>query len=302
MSMGISFDTLTGVIRQAHEELAARAGRAINLSLTLRNWLIGCYIAEYELRGSDRAQYGDNLLSELAKHLTELKVSNCNRRQLYRYLRFYRLYPEIVGTLSAQLKKLLPAGTTALEKVGTASPQLRPQADTRDGGMLSLMSTLDSPRLKDEREAESVADHLVTQALLGAAGPRVRWSVAPCVRDRFLAGTVAGDQPGEQVPWPAPDLVTDQPRPHSGNLVTPRLTKLAEHRQRTLPLCEVARMGGRSGGRGVRVASHFLPAQASGRAHSRRTAQDGASGRPKPAETGLRCDGSGTRASVFRGV
>ena len=62
---------------------------------------------------------------ELAKRLTELKVSNCNRRQLYRYLRFYRLYPEIVGTLSAQLKKLLPVDAKALEKVGTSSPQLR---------------------------------------------------------------------------------------------------------------------------------------------------------------------------------
>jgi hypothetical protein len=74
----------------------------------LRNWLIGCYIAEYELYGSDRATYGDNLLLELANRLTGLKVSNCNRRQLYRYLRFYRLYPEIVGTVSAQFKKLLP--------------------------------------------------------------------------------------------------------------------------------------------------------------------------------------------------
>lgn len=121
----LSFEKLVGTIRQAHEELAAQAGKAVNLSLTLRNWLIGCYIAEYELRGSDRAHYGDSLLNELAKRLTELTISNCNRRQLYRYLRFYRLYPEIMGTLSAQLKKLLPAGAKALEKVGTASPQLR---------------------------------------------------------------------------------------------------------------------------------------------------------------------------------
>ena len=54
--------------------------------------------------GEDRAGYGDSLLTELAKRLTELKVSNCNRGQLYRYLRFYRLYPEIVGTLSPQLR------------------------------------------------------------------------------------------------------------------------------------------------------------------------------------------------------
>ena len=120
-----NFEKLVGVIQEVHEELAAQAGRAVNISLTLRNWLVGCYIVEYELCGADRARYGDNLLTELAKRLTELKVSNCHRRQLYRYLRFYRLYPEIVGTVSAQLKKLLPVGAQALEKVGTASPQLR---------------------------------------------------------------------------------------------------------------------------------------------------------------------------------
>lgn len=120
-----NFEKLVGIIQEVHKELAAQAGRAVNISLTIRNWLVGCYIIEYELCGADRARYGDNLLTELAKRLTELKVSNCNRRQLYRYLRFYRLYPEIVGTVSAQLKKLLPVGAQALEKVGTASPQLR---------------------------------------------------------------------------------------------------------------------------------------------------------------------------------
>ena len=119
-----NFSVLVDAIRQVNENLAAQAGRAINISLTLRNWLIGAYIAEYELRGSDRATYGDSLLTELAKRLTGLKVTNCNRRQLYRYLRFYRLYPQIVGTLSTQLKKMLPSGIQPDEKVGTASPQL----------------------------------------------------------------------------------------------------------------------------------------------------------------------------------
>ena len=124
-----NFENLVGTIRHAHEELAAQAGRAVNVSLTVRNWLFGCYIAEYELNGLDRANYGDRLLTELANRLTELNVSNCNRRQLYRYLRFYRVYPEIVGTMSTQLKKLLPDGTEATEKVGTASPQLRTPSD-----------------------------------------------------------------------------------------------------------------------------------------------------------------------------
>ncbi|MBW2094134.1 MAG: hypothetical protein JRI80_04530 [Deltaproteobacteria bacterium] len=74
--------------------MAAQAGRAVNVSLTVRNWLIGAYIAEFELCGSDRASYGDRLLSELSREL---------RRQLYNYLAFYRAYPQIVRTVPAQL-------------------------------------------------------------------------------------------------------------------------------------------------------------------------------------------------------
>ena len=132
VSDDLTFDLLVGSIRQIHEQLSSQAGRAVNISLTLRNWLIGAYISEYELLGAERATYGDSLLTELAKRLTDLRISNSNRRQLYRYLRFYRLYPEIVGTLSTQLQEQLPGGllsgqteSHAVEKVGTASPQLR---------------------------------------------------------------------------------------------------------------------------------------------------------------------------------
>jgi hypothetical protein len=99
VSRSADFDSLVRAITEVHKHLAAQAGRAVNVSLTMRNWFIGVHIAEYELHGADRAKYGENLLAELAKRLTRLNVSNCNRRQLYRYLRSYRLYPRIVGTL-----------------------------------------------------------------------------------------------------------------------------------------------------------------------------------------------------------
>jgi hypothetical protein len=69
----------------------------VNISLTLRNWLIGRYISEYKLSGAVWAKYGVQFLAELAKELRD--ISNCNRRQLYRYLRVYRFYPQVVGSL-----------------------------------------------------------------------------------------------------------------------------------------------------------------------------------------------------------
>jgi len=48
-----NFEKLVGAIRQVHEEMAAQAGKAVNLTLTLRNWLIGFYITVYEQNGAD---------------------------------------------------------------------------------------------------------------------------------------------------------------------------------------------------------------------------------------------------------
>lgn len=120
----LTFDNLVSSIRQAHEHLAAQAGKAVNISLTLRNWLIGLHIAEFELRGADRAAYGEKLLAELAKNLQELNISNTGRRQLYGYLNFYRTYPQIVRSVPAQSRHLIPDSVPPEEKVRTVSAQL----------------------------------------------------------------------------------------------------------------------------------------------------------------------------------
>ncbi|MBP5997987.1 MAG: DUF1016 family protein [Azonexus sp.] len=102
--------------------MAEQASRAVNVSLTLRNWFIGYYIAEFELQGADRANYGDRLLVELARALSSQAVSNCGRRQLYAYLAFYRAYPQIVRTASALSAPIL-ARPRLEEKVRTLSAQ-----------------------------------------------------------------------------------------------------------------------------------------------------------------------------------
>ncbi len=115
----MDFAGLISAIRHADLTLSAQASKAVNISLTLRNWFIGYYVAEYELRGADRAKYGDRLLNELAASLQNQHISNSGKRQLYNYLGFYRCYPQIVRTASAQSVKLLPAS-----KVPTLSAQL----------------------------------------------------------------------------------------------------------------------------------------------------------------------------------
>jgi len=121
----LTFDHLVDSIRQINKQLASQAGRAVNISLTLRNWMFGLYIAEFELRGKDRAVYGDKLLHELSKELRKHKISNTGRRQLYNYLAFYRTYPQIVQTVPAQSSHLIPSSLNMGEKVRTPSAQLK---------------------------------------------------------------------------------------------------------------------------------------------------------------------------------
>ncbi len=97
-----SFERLVTTIGQAHAELAAQASRAVNSSLTLRNWLIGFHIAEYEQQGTDRAQYGEKLIECLSERLVQAGVSRAEARELRRYRQFYLTYPQIRESLTPE--------------------------------------------------------------------------------------------------------------------------------------------------------------------------------------------------------
>ncbi|MBL0714560.1 MAG: hypothetical protein JJV98_12755, partial [Desulfosarcina sp.] len=127
----LNFETLVGAIQQVHDELAAQAGRAVNLSLTIRNWLIGCYIAEYEQNGADRAEYGARLLENLSTHLAEGGMEGVASRSLRQYRQFYLVYPEIWQTVSAKsLENVVPFSIrqTLPAKLTTTSSQTPPSA------------------------------------------------------------------------------------------------------------------------------------------------------------------------------
>lgn len=87
-----SFETLTQCISTIHYALQSTAVNAVNRYATIRNWLIGRYIVEYEQRGDDRAQYGAKLLSNLTERL---KSPGINATLLKNARRFYLTYPQI---------------------------------------------------------------------------------------------------------------------------------------------------------------------------------------------------------------
>ena len=91
-----SFDELTKIIRDTHDAALTTAVKAINRMQTMRNWLYGYYIIEFEQHGKDRAEYGTQLLKRLEervnrKGLTETLFKNSRK--------FYRLYPQMVENI-----------------------------------------------------------------------------------------------------------------------------------------------------------------------------------------------------------
>lgn len=112
-----TFDELSASVLQTHQTAQAGAIRAINQMATLRNWLIGCYIVEYEQKGSDRAKYGDRLLKRLEEsvntkglNMTLFKVSR----------NFYLYYPQIAELFLVSNHPMV-SGESMNEKGATAS-------------------------------------------------------------------------------------------------------------------------------------------------------------------------------------
>jgi predicted nuclease of restriction endonuclease-like (RecB) superfamily len=114
-----TFDELSVSVLKTHQTTQASAFHAVNQMATLRNWLIGYYIVEYEQKGRDRAKYGDRLLKRLEEsvdtkglNLTLFKVSR----------NFYLYYPQIAELFHVSIHPMA-SDESVNEKGATASHQ-----------------------------------------------------------------------------------------------------------------------------------------------------------------------------------
>ncbi len=98
----MKFNQLIEIINKTHYSLQQRAVSAVDQYLTIRNWLIGFYIVEFEQNGDDRAKYGDRLLEKMAEDSKNIKGLSFRSLKLFR--QFYLAYPRIGQTLTTQLQ------------------------------------------------------------------------------------------------------------------------------------------------------------------------------------------------------
>jgi predicted nuclease of restriction endonuclease-like (RecB) superfamily len=100
------FDGLIDNVYQIHCVLQQNAQKTVNLNLTIRNWITGCYIVEFEQNGEDRAKYGTRLLEEMAKRIKVKGVKGLDVRTLRSCRTFYNIYPQIRGAVTTELQRV----------------------------------------------------------------------------------------------------------------------------------------------------------------------------------------------------
>ena len=99
------------IIEQAQEE----AYRQVNVTLIKRNWLLGMRI-QHEVLKDKRAGYGEQVVKNLSKQLTIKYGTGYSRNNLYRFIAFYKSFPEIFHAVSGQ-SEIVPSLTGQSEKV-----------------------------------------------------------------------------------------------------------------------------------------------------------------------------------------
>lgn len=93
------YEEIKILLKSARENIISN----VNSTMTKTYFLIGKRIVEEEQKGNERAEYGENLIKNLSKKLTEEFGKGFSKRNLWQMKQFYLAYSK-VQTVSAQFK------------------------------------------------------------------------------------------------------------------------------------------------------------------------------------------------------
>lgn len=100
-------DDIFADMQELIETTQKAAHNMVNTLLVQRNWLIGYRIAEEELKGQNRAEYGMSIIKQLSKELSEIYGKGFTKTNLYSFYSFYKTFPEIFHSASGKSAPLL---------------------------------------------------------------------------------------------------------------------------------------------------------------------------------------------------
>lgn len=157
-----SFNDLASIVQTTHDAAQSSAVKAINRMQTMRNWLIGYYIVEFEQHGKDRAEYGTQLLKKLEERVDRKGLTTT----LFKWARkFYRLYPQMMENLPISICATVMHQLQPIEnKEDTISASMTHQFVTPGKTIISHLSfthlreimTLDDPLARYFYEQECI--------------------------------------------------------------------------------------------------------------------------------------------------
>lgn len=93
----VLFQDVCMIIDQAQ----AYAYRLVNETLIKRNWLLGMRIQHEVLQGQ-RAEYGEQIITQLSKGLTARYKTGFTKTNLYNYVGFYVAWPDFFHAVSGK--------------------------------------------------------------------------------------------------------------------------------------------------------------------------------------------------------
>lgn len=100
----VGFGDLVNTVKLTHQCSNQAAVKAINRYATMRNWLIGFFIVEYQQKGNDRAAYGEKLLKRLEE---SLRTRGLNVTLFQNCRLFYALYPQMADLFQIEIQPIL---------------------------------------------------------------------------------------------------------------------------------------------------------------------------------------------------
>ena len=125
-----NLELLATAIEQVNSFFVDKVQKQVNSALTLRNWIIGFYIVEYEQHGEDRAEYGGRLYEKLATRIkaTRIKamgIKGLSLTSLHLCKQLYLTYPQIIHAVTEQFQQIDFRGIKILQSVTEESDQVK---------------------------------------------------------------------------------------------------------------------------------------------------------------------------------
>jgi hypothetical protein len=126
----MKFPDLIAQISKIDDIARLAAGRTLQQILSLRNWLIGASIVEFEQAGEDRAQYGQRLMHTLAQALGEAGCEGLSASNLKNFRQLALAYPGL-DAINLGHRLSLPVEGDRVAGIRQTSGEFAPDPENR---------------------------------------------------------------------------------------------------------------------------------------------------------------------------